>query len=380
MGSVQGTHIRVTGRASKENLYKVSEMSRTVAFGRDILGAPDVDIEDLLACLSSTEVQQMLDELASDPDDKHVPPSVKNAYRCEKKPTGTLDHHSLITHIKEESLASPDKEELVSFEAGIKRGKVFVPTFTTEEQEEMKKKSDIAEKVKLDPDEEEALAAASLEDVMALADILNTNPQNFIMEAYADPLQYFEPDPPNSTDAKAVLEKLSVDDQEIKDVNLNNVSGIEEKQICEIFDTLRKNKNLSKLSVVNCDINDFAVSTLILALEENQSLLSLNLEGNRISPDTLASLFESLANCKNGLIEVRVAGQVQEKMGHRVESRIADAVLQNSRLIKLGIKFEFKEVMNRVSRHLIKNMDNIRKKRKGDVVGAVDWTQAREVN
>ena len=64
-------------------------------------------------------------------------------------------------------------------------------------------------------------------------------------------------------------------------------------------------------------INDFAVSTLILALEENQSLLSLNLEGNRISPDTLASLFESLANCRNGLIELRVAGQAQEKMGHR---------------------------------------------------------------
>ena len=53
------------------------KMSRTVAFGRDILNAPDVDIEDLLACLSSTEVQEMLDELASDPDDKHVPPSVR---------------------------------------------------------------------------------------------------------------------------------------------------------------------------------------------------------------------------------------------------------------------------------------------------------------
>ena len=63
-------------------------MSRTVAFGRDILNAPDVDIEDLLACLSSSEVQQMLDELASDPDDKHVPPSVRNAYKCEKQPTG----------------------------------------------------------------------------------------------------------------------------------------------------------------------------------------------------------------------------------------------------------------------------------------------------
>lgn len=356
-------------------------MSRTVAFGRDILGAPDVDIEDLLACLSSSEVQQMLDELASDPDDKHVPPSVRNAYRCEKKATGELNHRSLIKHIKEESLASPDREDVVSFEAGVKRGKVYVPTYTAEEQEEMKKKAEIAEKVKLDPDEEEALAAASLEDVMALADILNTNPQNFIMEAYANPLQYFEPDPPNTTDPKAVLEKLSNDDHEVKDVNLNNIAGIEEKQMCEIFDALRKNSSLTKLSVVNCDINDFAVSTLMLALEENQALLSLNLEGNRISPDSLASLFESLATCKNGLIEVRVAGQAQEKMGHRVESRIADAVLQNPRLIKLGIKFEFKEVMNRVSRHLITNMDNIRKRRKGEITEkVVDWTKAREVN
>ena len=41
--------------------------------------------------------------------------------------------------------------------------------------------------------------AALLKDVMALADILNTNPQNFIMEAYADDLQYYEPDPPNDT-------------------------------------------------------------------------------------------------------------------------------------------------------------------------------------
>ena len=99
-------------------------MSRTIAFGRDILNAPDVDIEDLLAWLSSTEVQQMVDELASDPDDKHVPASVRNAYRCSKQPTGPLDHTSLISYIKQESLASPDKDEEVPYEAGVKRGKV----------------------------------------------------------------------------------------------------------------------------------------------------------------------------------------------------------------------------------------------------------------
>ena len=104
-----------------------------------------------------------------------------------------------MSYIKQESLASPDKEEEVPFQAGVKRGKVFVATLTEEEQADVKKKAEIAEKVKLEADEEEALAGASLTDVMALADILNTNPQNFIMEAYSDPMQYYEPDAPNDT-------------------------------------------------------------------------------------------------------------------------------------------------------------------------------------
>ena len=53
-----------------------------------------------------------------------------------------------------------------------------------------------------------------------------------------------------------VLEKLSSDDTELKDVNLNNVAKIEEKQVCDIFDSLRRNKNLTRLSVVNCDVSN----------------------------------------------------------------------------------------------------------------------------
>ena len=52
-----------------------------------------------------------------------------------------------------------------------------------------------------------------------------------------------------------VLEKLAADDEELKDVNLNNVAHMEEKQVCDIFDSLRRNKNLTRLSVVNCDVS-----------------------------------------------------------------------------------------------------------------------------
>ena len=146
-------------------------------------------------------------------------PDCRNAYRCEKKSTGPLDHHGLISYIKQESLASPDKEEEVPFEAGVKRGKVFVATLTKEEEAELKKKEEIAEKVKLEADEEDALAGATLTDVMALADILNTNPQNFIMDAYSDPMQYYEPDLPNETSPEVGL-LLTLPD--LVNINKNN--------------------------------------------------------------------------------------------------------------------------------------------------------------
>jgi hypothetical protein len=118
-------------------------------------------------------------------------------------------------------------------------------------------------------------------------------------------------------------------------------------------------------------------------MDQNSSLKSLSLENNRISPDTIADLFEAIANHNNGLIEVRVASQAQEKMGNRVESRIAAAILKNPRLMKLGISLEFKEVVERVSKHLISNMDKIRIKRLNDGVApgaGVKWTAARTID
>ena len=37
----------------------------------------------------------------------------------------------------------------------------------------------------------------------------------------------------------------------------------------------------------------------------------------RMSPDSVAELFEALAAYKNGVIEVRVSGQLQQSMGFR---------------------------------------------------------------
>ena len=175
--------------------------------------------------------------------------------RCEKEPTGDLNRDSLINCINEIALNTPDQEEKVKFEPGVKRGKEYVAQYNEAEREAMQKEDD--GQVRLDPDMEEALQKATIKDIMELADILNTNPQDFVMEAYADPLQYFEPDPPNDVSAKEVLEKLQNNDGETKDVNLNNVMGISETMFCEIFNALKNNDKCIKFSACNCDVSAF---------------------------------------------------------------------------------------------------------------------------
>ena len=59
--------------------------------------------------------------MAADPDDKHMPASVRTAYRCEKDPTGDLNRDSLINHINEIALNTPDTEEKVKFEAAARQ-------------------------------------------------------------------------------------------------------------------------------------------------------------------------------------------------------------------------------------------------------------------
>merc|ERR1712037_403755 len=322
----------------------------------------DVDLEDLLAALSAEELSNLVDEMAADPDDKHMPASVRTAYRCEKDPTGDLNRDSLINHINEVALNTPDKEEKVKFEPGAKRGKVYVPVYN-EAQLAAQEKEDEGQ-VRLDPEMEEALSNATMKDIMELADILNTNP-------------------PNDVKPEEVLEKLKKNDGELKEVNLNNICGISEQLFCDIFNALKNNDKCVKFSACNCDLSDLAVSTLCAVLEENSQVKSLSIENNRVSPDAVADLFESIASSNNGLLELRCAAQTQEAMGLRVEERIANAICKNPRIMKAGITLEFKEVITKVSKHMIANMDKLRTNRLKDGVqpgsGAL-WVPAKTID
>ena len=70
------------------------------------------------------------------------------------------------------------------------------------------------------------------------------------MEAYADPLKFYPPDPPNQTDVKETVKQMTSNAKDLKDVNLNNIAGIGEKEFCEMFDAFRTNDTLVRFSAV----------------------------------------------------------------------------------------------------------------------------------
>lgn len=162
---------------------------------------------------------------------------------------------------------------------------------------------------------------------------------------------------------------------------MNNIKDIKEDQFIELFEALKRNESLESFSAVNCDISDFAMATLNCAIEQNQGLKSLNLESNKISPGAIAGLFEALVVNDSRITTLHLTGQEQSAMGYKIESRIADALAKNKTIVKIGLKFQFTEVYDRVSKYLIENIEKIRKERvKNEGPSQVKWKPPKTID
>ena len=90
-----------------------------------------------------------------------------------------MNRDSLITHINEEGIKAPVVEEKVPFEAGKKRGKVYVPKYSDAEMEAINRAAAVAESVRLDDDEEAALGTATVNDLVNIYRVVNGNQSKF---------------------------------------------------------------------------------------------------------------------------------------------------------------------------------------------------------
>jgi len=163
------------------------------------------------------------------------------------------------------------------------------------------------------------------------------------------------------TDPDKTLAQLRANEEELKEVNLNNIPL--DEQICgDIFQALKTNTNLRMLSMSNCQMNDNSALALADALKGNSTLAKVNVESNCISPQVLVKVFEA-TNEQQTLSELKASNQKAQFLGHKVESAIVAAVEANTSLVKVGLHFQFGDCRDRLARNVQRNMDAIRKRR-----------------
>lgn len=339
----------------------------------------ELDIDELVDRLTPGEIQKLLDEC--DPDDPHIPPSMRTNYKCDKAPTGPLNRKALLDFINDQALNTPDIVDPVPYVKGCVRGRKWVPP----PKAEAPKNSD--ETIELDIDlgdeYEMALNSASTDEIVDLAGILGLHSmmnQDQFHSAQSDkwadkadpnigwngitkatPLKEFPAEEPNRTNPEEVISKLRDSEPEMKNVNLNNVP-VTENQFLEMFDALRHNETLEELSMANTTLGDFATANLACALKANANLAKLNVESNNISPQTLTKIFEAI-NETQTLTEIKASNQQAQFLGNKVEMAITTEIEKNKTLLRVGLHFEFGDCRNRVAVQLQKNLDRIRLKR-----------------
>ena len=67
----------------------------------------------------------------------------------------------------------------------------------------------------------------------------------------------------------------------------------------------------------------------------------------------------------------------------RAEQRIAKAICDNFTLLKVGLRFEFSEVRDKVQHHLMSNIDRLRKervKKDGAASSKVEWNSIKTID
>eukprot|EP00095_Tigriopus_kingsejongensis_P001615 snap_masked-scaffold289_size220122-processed-gene-1.0 protein:Tk01615 transcript:snap_masked-scaffold289_size220122-processed-gene-1.0-mRNA-1 annotation:"tropomodulin" len=357
-------------------------MSRMVMIGSTRDPKPDplqeLDIDELVERLTPGEIQRLLDEC--DPDDPHIPPSMRTNYKCEKTATGPLDRKKLMDYINDEALNTPDIPDAVPFVAGTVRGKKWQ---APPKQESTKLEEKIELDIDLGEEYEVALSSASTDEIVDLAGILGLHSmmnQDQFHSAQSDkwakradptigwngitkatPLKEFPVEEPNRTKPEEVISKLKSGDDDMAMVNLNNVP-MGEQTLLDLFDALRHSEVLIDLSLANCMIPDFVAANLATALESNKTLEKLNVESNNITPQTLVKIFEA-ANVQMVLQNIKASNQQAQFLGNKVEMAITTAIEKNKTLLNVGLHFEFGDCRNRVAVQLQKNLDRVRLKR-----------------
>lgn len=335
-----------------------------------------ISLEDLLEGLS----QEELDELSGDIDPgSYVPVSAPTRfYERPRKLSNSYDIKSMISVMEKKSQESIE-------------GDNYLPHKYREWKEEGKPvnkrdKKDEEEEIQLPDDLEKMLKDIEDDDVNEIAAVLGlhsliTQEQSFAVESekLGEAIKKFGlrkpgivqgkrpksmPDilrTPDTVQISEILKRLRSGDTSLTEIGMNNYKDVE-KVLVEVAEILKTNTTVRKLSMANTQMKPAIGLNFVETMKVNTTLESINMESNYLSGDVIAKLMKVLES-NTTLRELRLANQACTG-GLKSEQTIAKSLEANHTLKCFGYFFETRGPMMLAAQSLLRNNDEVRKKRK----------------
>jgi len=362
-------------------------MTTALNRNKDLADVDFDDIDDLLNKLTPEELEELNNDV--DPDDSYLPASQRCRDQTKKDPTGPYKRDKLLKFLEDQGRAEKDWEQNKAYVKEV-RGKVWQapppPQPGVENQQgDMETVSTEWDEILTDASEAEIVELAAILGFTGLVNQVQFHAAEKMSKgdpnektrgeetvsfggwnaaAKAELLKFVPPEPDNQTDVDASIKQLQDNDTSLTTLNLNNIKNISYEKMNQIVHAMKSNTSVKILTMANIDMPDSVATNVAQMLEENDALLTLNIESNLLTGQLVADIVR--ATLKNqSLIDLRLSNQRAQILGNRVEQDIAETVSDNSTLLRLGVHFNTLGPRARVQDKLKKNWDKLRLKRVG---------------
>ncbi|KAJ8265806.1 hypothetical protein COCON_G00149050 [Conger conger] len=158
-----------------------------------------------------------------------------------------------------------------------------------------------------------------------------------------------------------LLEKVSRNDPDLIELNVNNSEVIKTKTLIQFAEALRDNTHVRTFALANTRADDHVAYAITGALQANGTLTSVNLDSNLLTAKGIMAVIHALQH-NTTLTELRFHNQ-RHICGGKTEMEMAMVLKDNTTLLKLGYHFELAGPRMTMTNILSRNMDRQRQRR-----------------
>ncbi|XP_061578781.1 leiomodin-2a [Cololabis saira] len=331
----------------------------TFGYLRELEKYEEVDEDDLLATLSSEELQELERELADLDLEENIPSGLKQRDQTTKIPTGTFDRDGLLKYWEDTNKKLEREEVVVSLGQEGHPDKSGHPTTTSEACKtvdgDRKKMSCNGRKARKN-DEKEV-------EVETKSEVKKKDLSRIKFPHLEGPMRAETSQTPsgNPVVIDKALEQVLSNDPTLAELNLNNAENISQCTLLRFAEALSTNDHVHIFSLANTRADDRVAFAIAEMLCRNRFIKTLNIESNFVSGQGVLALLAALQH-NSTLEELRFHNQ-RHICGGKVEMEMVQLLKENTTLMKLGYQFELPGPRMTVTSILTRNQDQQRQKR-----------------